>query len=78
MNGITFTFTLADGNGNALEAVSETIGSGEAAADTTVGAFYIRTDIRLITCVTAGAAALVWAAALARNRRISKKERNGD
>ena len=78
VNGVTFTFTLADGNGNTLEAVSGTIGSGEAADETAVGAFFIRTDILLITCVTAGAAGLVWAAALARNRRISKKERNGD
>ena len=71
---ITFRFILSDENGQELKTSSFTLGSGEE----TGGAFYIAADIRMITLGIGAAAAAVWAAAIARNRLVRKKQRTGD
>ena len=78
INKAMFTFSIKDLNGTELKKISGCIESGDDGTGGTDRVFYISADIRLITVIIAGAAALVWLITLIRDSRKNNKQKIGE
>ena len=68
---VTLTLTATDGNGKEVRSISTAVSLYDGTGAQTSGAIRVPADIRKITLILTGAAALVWIVALIRNRIVN-------
>ena len=71
---ITIELTAADAEGKELKKVSMVVAKGGNSSSQTGSIFYIPFEIRTAAVIIAAAAALVWIAAIIRNRIVNRKQ----